>query len=111
MRGEQRVRLAAPLPIVPDPDLYAGPVHVNARGSVLIACAVHAEMRRCGSEACDAPSTISPDSNASSRHERLCHPYHARYVHERRPLRAERSWHSTLETETLGVDVVRKSRG
>ena len=109
--GQQRLRLAALLPIHPDPDLFAGPVHLNARGSALIACAVHAELRRCG-DGCLAAAAAR--HNATQRHEQLCTPYLERYA--RAPPGAgarynERAWHARIENAVLGAHVLHKGGG
>lgn len=101
----QTVKLLPPLPIRPDPDLYQGPIHLNARGSALIACAVHSQFRRCGSESC--PGSRSAAHNASLRHARLCEPYFARYVWE--PKAGTNAWHSSIENSALGPHVMSKS--
>ncbi|KAL1521534.1 hypothetical protein AB1Y20_021193 [Prymnesium parvum] len=100
--GQSMVRLAPPLPIEADPELYQGPIHLNARGSALVACAVHAELQHCGSDACEGANGTWTTANSSRRHEELCTPYFKRYVRERISRGSERSWHAKIETSILG---------
>lgn len=99
------VLMAPPLPINTNPDLFYGPVHLNARGTALIACHVHAQLLQCGSGECTSEKPSAAPHNASAQHEQVCSPLFTRYVNER----ASKAWLSGLENIALGPEVARVS--
>ena len=92
-----------PLRLPPMSALYSGPVHLNALGSALLACAVAEHLARCGGAMCGgaaadgggaaaatllAPAALSAALNASSasspaanraRYEQYCRPLQRAY--------------------------------
>ena len=96
-----------PLKLPPISALYSGPVHLNAIGSALIACAVYEHLSRCGGQMCsparpqegaptapvgDAASVsdaaLAANASRAHRYDRFCSPL-------------QRAYRSTLSTREL----------